>query len=69
MTSASAERSFSKLKLIKSFLTSTISQQRLTDLPALSIESEIARKIDFQTEMKDFALEKAQKDQKHFLET
>ena len=45
-----------------------MSQQRLTDLAALSIESEIGRKIDFQAVMKDFALEKAQKDQKHFLE-
>ena len=31
-------------------------QQRLTDLAILSIESEIARKIDFQTVITDFAL-------------
>ena len=68
VTVASAKRSFSKLKLKMNFLTSTMSRQRLTDLAALSIESEIARKIDFQTVMKDFALEKAQKDQKYFLE-
>ena len=60
MTVASAKRSF-RLKLIKNFLTSNISQQRLTDLAALSIESEIARKINFQTVMKDFALIKPQK--------
>ena len=65
VTVASAKRSFSKLKLIKNFLTSTMSKQRLTDLAALSIESEIARKIDFQTVMKDFAFKKHKK---HFLE-
>ena len=38
-----------------------MSQQRLTDLAVLSIESEIARNIDFQTVIKDFALKKARK--------
>ena len=61
VTVASTERSFSKLKLIKNFLRSTMSQQRLTDLAISSIESEIARKIDFQTVIKDFALKKARK--------
>ena len=66
VTVTSAKRSFSKLKLMKNFLTSTMSQQRLTDLAALIIKSEIARKIDFQTVMKDLALHK--KHRKHILE-
>jgi len=37
---ASAERSFSKLKLIKSNLRSTMSQQRLNRLALLSIEKD-----------------------------
>jgi len=39
VTVASAERSFSKLKLIKTFLRSTMSQVRLSSLAILSIES------------------------------
>ena len=35
---ASAKRKFSKLKLIKSYLRSTMSQQRLNGLVLLSIE-------------------------------
>jgi hypothetical protein len=46
-TVASAERSFSKLKLVKNYLRSSMSQDHLVDLARLSIESEIARKIYF----------------------
>jgi hypothetical protein len=38
VTSASAERSFSKLKIIKNYLRSTLSQCKLTSLATLSIE-------------------------------
>ena len=61
VTVASAERSFSKLKLIKNFLRSTMTQQRLSDLAILSIESETARKMDFQNVIKDFTMRKARK--------
>ena len=47
VTVSSAERSFSKLKLIKNFLRSTMSQGRLNDLAMLSIEAELAKRIDF----------------------
>ena len=40
VTVASAERSFSKLKLIESYLRSTISQEILNGLAILSIENE-----------------------------
>jgi hypothetical protein len=39
VTSANAERSFSKLKLIKNYLRSTQEQERLIDLAVLAIES------------------------------
>ena len=37
---ASCERSFSKLKLIKTYLRSSMSQERLTNLAIISIEKE-----------------------------
>ena len=43
---ATAERSFSKLKLIKTYLRSTISEDRLVGLATLSIEHEIAQSIE-----------------------
>ena len=60
-TVASAERSFSKLKLIKNYLMSTMSQDRLISLALLSIESELAREIDFRDVIKAFARKKARK--------
>ncbi len=58
---ASCERSFSKLKLIKNYLTSRMSQTRLTDLAILSIEREIADAIDFDEIIHEFANRKARK--------
>ena len=46
VTVASAERSFSKLKLIKSYVRSTMSQERLNDLAMLSIEKDMVEKLD-----------------------
>lgn len=59
VTVASGERSFSKLKLIKTYLRSTISQSRLTNLATLSIENKIAENIDFDNLIKEFADRKA----------
>ena len=44
---AHAERSFLKLKLIKSYLRSTMSQDRLSDLSMLSIENDLVGKLDY----------------------
>jgi len=60
-TVAPAERSFSKLKLIKNYLRSAMSQTRLVDVPRLSIESIIARQVDFDSVIRNFANKKARK--------
>ncbi|XP_014215261.1 uncharacterized protein LOC106644328 [Copidosoma floridanum] len=44
---AKAEQTFSKLKLIKNYLRSTMVQKRLNNLSLLSLENQKARKIDF----------------------
>ena len=51
----SAERSFSKLKLIKNYVRTSISQKRLQGLAVLSIEVERARNINFENFIEDFA--------------
>ena len=61
VTVASAERSFSKLKLIKNHLRSLMGQQRLVDLVVMGIESDLTRKADFQELIDAFAYEKARK--------
>jgi len=58
---ASAERSFSKLKLIKSYLRSTMSQQRLNGLALLSIEKDFLNEINYDNLIDNFASQKARK--------
>ena len=58
---AEAERSFSKLNIIKNIHRSTIKQERLNSLATLAIESELSRKIDFHETITLFAKEKARK--------
>ena len=60
-TVASAEKSFSKLKLIKNNLRSTMGQDHLPNLARLSIESDIAKQIDFDSVICSFAKKKARK--------
>lgn len=63
VTSAGAERSFSKLKIIKNYLRSTLSQCKLTSLATLSIEQEICDSLDFNELIEIFAAAKARKKQ------
>lgn len=61
VTVASGERSFSKLKLIKNYLRSSMNQDRLNNLAILSIENDIARKINFDDVITKFSHVKARK--------
>lgn len=61
ITSASAERSFSKLKLIKTYLRNTMSQKRLSELAMLSIENQIASELNYDTIIEAFAAKKSRK--------
>ncbi len=58
---ASCERSFSKLKLIKNYLRSAMSQTRLTDLAVLSIERELVDRLNFDSVINNFAERKARR--------
>ncbi|PWA52471.1 zinc finger MYM-type protein 1 [Artemisia annua] len=56
VTVASAERSFSKLKLLKSYLRSTISQERLSGLAMIAIENGILEDINCEELINQFAM-------------
>lgn len=58
---ASCERSFSKLKLILTYLRSSMGQDRLSNLSVLSIERETVDSIDFDSIIDRFAAAKARK--------
>ena len=58
---ASCERSFSKLKIIKTYLRSTMAQERLGNLPILSIEKEVFNSVDFDQIIDQFAEKKSRK--------
>ena len=51
----------SKLKLIKSYLRPTISQERLSGLTILSIEKEMLEEIKYKNLISNFASQKARK--------
>lgn len=58
VTVASGERS-SKLKLIKNYLRSTMSQTRLTDLAFISIEKDLSKNLYLNNVINDSASRKA----------
>jgi hypothetical protein len=54
VTVASAERSFSKLKLLKSYLRSTMTQERLNELATIALENDVLEKIKYEDIIEDF---------------
>ena len=58
---ASCERSFSKLKLILSYLRATMGNDRMNNLALPSIEREILEALNFDDLIDDFAKSKARK--------
>ena len=63
VTNCSGERSFSVLKRVKNYLRSTMSQTRFSALALLSIESDIARSLNYDDIIHQFASTKAKKKQ------
>ena len=61
VTVATAERSFSKLKMIKTHLRSSMGQERLSGLATLSIESIRAKELNISEIVEDFAQRKARR--------
>lgn len=63
VTTATAERSFSKLKLIKNYLRTSMGQERLSDLSLLSIEAETLEKLKSSSAINDLINQFAEKRQ------
>ncbi|KAI3744343.1 hypothetical protein L1987_57422 [Smallanthus sonchifolius] len=61
VTVASAERSFSKLKLLKSYLRSTMFQERLNGLAMISIESDTLETMNYEDLIESFASKNARR--------
>lgn len=65
VTVASAERSFSKLKIIKNYLRNSMGKERLTNISILNIERNRTQDLNIDQVIDNFANEKARK--KNFL--
>ena len=61
VSNCSGERSFSKLKLLKTHLRSCMTQERLNSLALLNVETNVLRGIDMSSLINDFALKKSRK--------
>ncbi|XP_022008219.1 zinc finger MYM-type protein 1-like [Helianthus annuus] len=61
VTVASAERSFSKLKLLKSYLRPSMSQERLSGLAMIAIENEVLDDINCEELIHQFAIKNARR--------
>ncbi|KAI4983675.1 hypothetical protein ZWY2020_025541 [Hordeum vulgare] len=61
VTVASAERSFSKLKLLKNYLRSTMLQVRLNGFAMWCIEKDILDNVDLDCALNDFASRNARR--------
>jgi hypothetical protein len=54
ITVATGERPFSKLKIIKNYLTTMSTQNRINELAMLAIEHELSNKLDLKEIIRDF---------------
>ena len=61
ITVASNERSFSRLKLMKSYLHTTMSEHRLDDIMIITCESDIADKLELDELARSWSLLKARR--------
>ena len=61
VTVASSKLSFSKLKLLKSYLRSTMTQERLNDLAMIALEGDLLEKIDYERIIEEFISKNTQK--------
>ena len=61
VTVASAERSFSKLKLLTSYLRSTMSQERLNALAFIAIKNDILESVNYEMLIDNFTTKKAKR--------
>jgi len=59
VSNTSAERSFSVLKRVKSYLRSSMNDNRLNNLAILNIECEITKSISYNEVIEDFAAQKS----------
>jgi hypothetical protein len=67
VTTASCERSLSKLKLIKTYLRSTMTEERLKNLALISIENDIVSRLDLNEAIQNFADLKSRKKMYYYL--
>ena len=61
VTVASAERSFSKLKLLKSYMRTTMTQERLNYLATIALEDDMLEQINYEGMIKDFISKNAKR--------
>ena len=61
VTNCSGERSFSKLALIKNYLRTTMTHERLSALCLMDVESSVLKTIQFEEFIKDFSDAKCRK--------
>ena len=61
VTTANVERSFSKVKLIKTYLRNSMGQERLRNLAILSIDHSMGRNLNFDVVIDTFAELKTRK--------
>lgn len=56
------QRTFSKLKLLKSYLRSTMAQERIDDLAMIALESDLLEKIGYKSISENFIFQETWKE-------